>query len=195
MGMVSYNNVKKIELFFRSAQKEGIWAWDCVYKEAVLIFPTVLGLLGDNPMHSEFACHIGLRGKYFCRTCWVKGSDAQDGARLPNIPDDDTPGNSPAPSALASEDSFENVVLTTHQQQSAPAPGPPPTTSTANAHAPKRGKYKESMTAMFNRISAFVKVFQFFLKLNKISCRLIIMIAAGKASHQDRDAGNSWILF
>ncbi|KAF8178467.1 hypothetical protein BJ912DRAFT_1045365 [Pholiota molesta] len=54
------------------AQKNGIWAWDFVHKELVMIFPTVLALLGDNPMHSEFACHIGLRGKYFCRTCWVK---------------------------------------------------------------------------------------------------------------------------
>lgn len=36
----------------------------------------VLALLGDNPMQSEFACHIGLRGKFFCRACWVKGHDA-----------------------------------------------------------------------------------------------------------------------
>lgn len=27
-------------------------------------------------MQSEFACHIGLKGKFFCRACWVKGSDA-----------------------------------------------------------------------------------------------------------------------
>lgn len=26
-------------------------------------------------MQSEFACHIGLRGKFFCRACWVKGFD------------------------------------------------------------------------------------------------------------------------
>jgi len=29
-------------------------------------------------MQAEFACHIGMRGKYFCRSCWVKGSDAMD---------------------------------------------------------------------------------------------------------------------
>jgi hypothetical protein len=29
-------------------------------------------------MQSEFACHIGMRGKLFCRACWVKGSDALD---------------------------------------------------------------------------------------------------------------------
>jgi len=35
-----------------------------------------LALLGDNPMQSEFACHFGLVGKFFCHACWVKGSDA-----------------------------------------------------------------------------------------------------------------------
>jgi hypothetical protein len=45
--------------------------------EPVLLIPMVLSLLGDNPMQSEFACHIGLKGKLFCRACWVKGTDAQ----------------------------------------------------------------------------------------------------------------------
>ncbi|KAJ7842057.1 hypothetical protein B0H13DRAFT_1909984 [Mycena leptocephala] len=61
-----------------AAQKDGVWAWDCVLNELVLIIPTVLALLGDNPMQSEFACHIGLHGKYFCRACWVKGNDRSD---------------------------------------------------------------------------------------------------------------------
>ena len=43
--------------------------------EAVLVIPMVLALLGDNPMQSEFACHIGLKGKLFCQACWVKGFD------------------------------------------------------------------------------------------------------------------------
>ncbi|KAL1726516.1 hypothetical protein EV714DRAFT_219219 [Schizophyllum commune] len=55
------------------AQENGIWAWDYDTKEPVLLIPSVLALLGDNPMQSEFACHIGLRGKLFCRMCWVKG--------------------------------------------------------------------------------------------------------------------------
>ena len=34
-------------------------------------------------MQSEFACHIGLRGKFFCRACWVKGRDADDELAVP----------------------------------------------------------------------------------------------------------------
>ncbi|KAJ7707193.1 hypothetical protein B0H14DRAFT_2228663, partial [Mycena olivaceomarginata] len=51
----------------------GIWVWDIELNEPVLVIPEVLALLGDDPMQSEFACHIGLRGKLFCRACWVKG--------------------------------------------------------------------------------------------------------------------------
>ncbi|KAI6017922.1 hypothetical protein EDC04DRAFT_2870045 [Pisolithus marmoratus] len=53
----------------RSAQDTGIWAWDCIHKEQVLVIPSVLALLGDNPMQSELACHVGLMGKYFCHVC------------------------------------------------------------------------------------------------------------------------------
>ncbi|KAJ7160225.1 hypothetical protein C8R46DRAFT_1285735 [Mycena filopes] len=63
-----------------AAQEDGVWAWDCELGELVLLIPAVLALLGDNPMQSEFACHIGLRGKYFCRACWVKGSDSMEEA-------------------------------------------------------------------------------------------------------------------
>jgi len=62
-------------IMFREAQQLGIWAWDAAQDELVLVFPSVLSLLGDNPMQSELACHIGLRGKFFCRCCWVKGKD------------------------------------------------------------------------------------------------------------------------
>lgn len=54
--------------------------------EPVLVIPTVLALLGDNPMQSEFACHIGLQGKFFCRACWAKGSDALATAAEPEPP-------------------------------------------------------------------------------------------------------------
>ncbi|KAI0638455.1 hypothetical protein C8Q77DRAFT_1188202 [Trametes polyzona] len=70
----------------RSCQKDGVWAWDCTFNEPVLVIPSVLALLGDNPMQSEFACHIGLQAKLFCRNCWVKGRDVageHEGERAP----------------------------------------------------------------------------------------------------------------
>ncbi|KAJ3978017.1 hypothetical protein EV361DRAFT_189574 [Lentinula raphanica] len=59
-------------------QAEGYWAWDVELQEMVLVFPSVLAMLGDNPMQSEFACHVGLTGKFFCRCCWAKGRDAEN---------------------------------------------------------------------------------------------------------------------
>ncbi|KIJ58396.1 hypothetical protein HYDPIDRAFT_190814 [Hydnomerulius pinastri MD-312] len=66
------------------AQTHGIWAWDVVAKEMVLIIPAVLAVLGDNPMQSELACHVGLQGKYFCRNCWVKGHEAPEKDSVPS---------------------------------------------------------------------------------------------------------------
>ncbi|KAJ6604864.1 hypothetical protein B0H10DRAFT_2314156 [Mycena sp. CBHHK59/15] len=49
-------------------QKHGIWAWDAEYLELVLVIPSILAMLGDNPMQR----------KYFCRVCWVKGEPEAD---------------------------------------------------------------------------------------------------------------------
>ncbi|KAJ3739985.1 hypothetical protein DFH05DRAFT_1406273 [Lentinula detonsa] len=63
------------------AQTEGIWAWDSKYNDLVLVIPSVLALLGDNPMQSELACHIGFLGRLFCRNCWVSGKpESQEGS-------------------------------------------------------------------------------------------------------------------
>lgn len=78
-----------------------MWAWDCENKEPILVFPVVLVLLGDNPMQSKFACHIGMRGKFFCRACWVKGTDAAD-ATMPSERNND-PGESNAESVQSSD--------------------------------------------------------------------------------------------
>ncbi|KAJ7164737.1 hypothetical protein C8R43DRAFT_1086158 [Mycena crocata] len=85
--------------------RDGICAWDCHAQELVLMIPTVLALLGNNPMQSEFACHIGLKGKYFCRACWVKGSDALDkpGERLVGAKDLVVAGESDVESQVDSD--------------------------------------------------------------------------------------------
>ncbi|KAJ7736951.1 hypothetical protein DFH07DRAFT_842427, partial [Mycena maculata] len=61
-----------------TCQETGIWAWDAHYQELILVIPSVLAMLVDNPMQSEFACHIGFRGKLFCRACWAKGDPKSD---------------------------------------------------------------------------------------------------------------------
>ncbi|KAJ3008869.1 hypothetical protein NUW54_g2991 [Trametes sanguinea] len=56
----------------RQVQADGIWAWDAVLNEPILVLPFILALLGDNPMQSEFACHIGMQAKFFCHNCWFQ---------------------------------------------------------------------------------------------------------------------------
>jgi hypothetical protein len=43
------------------------------------VIPAVLAMLGDNPMQSELACHIGLTARLFCRICWVSAGDEVEG--------------------------------------------------------------------------------------------------------------------
>ncbi|KAI5983321.1 hypothetical protein EDC04DRAFT_2874144 [Pisolithus marmoratus] len=66
------------------AQMHGVWAWDIEAREMALVIPAVLVMLGDNPMQSELACHVGLQGKYFCHNCWVHGAGA-DSSQRPDL--------------------------------------------------------------------------------------------------------------
>jgi hypothetical protein len=108
----------------------------------------VLALLGDNPMQSEFACHIGLRGKLFCRSCWVKGTDAL-AETMPERPVNPhaSPGNSEVDAA----------------SETGSAAGSE--TSGGNSDDASGGKTKgrrkralKSMSNMVARVKAFVKV-------------------------------------
>ncbi|PBK90657.1 hypothetical protein ARMGADRAFT_866159, partial [Armillaria gallica] len=96
------------------AQADGIDAWDCELEEDVLLIPFVLALLGDNPMQSEFACHIGLRGKFFCRACWVMGknrsSDDDDGL------DDGADGDSSGASDTSQRPRRRQKLVETYDQ-------------------------------------------------------------------------------
>ena len=118
-----------------------------VLNEPVLVIPEVLALLGDNPMQSEFACHIGLRGKLFCRACWVKGTEALDptGSEEPAAPDEP-----PDPDRGAESDA--GSVNSSNGSDSEAG---------SNAGAKKKGKGKrvqETIAQMVNRVKAFMKV-------------------------------------
>ncbi|KAI0071651.1 hypothetical protein K474DRAFT_1606601 [Panus rudis PR-1116 ss-1] len=119
----------------RECQANGIWAWDCEYREWVLLIPSVLAILGDNPMQSEFSCHIGMMGKFFCRVCWV--SNSSDGNNQSDYEesiasDSDVSVNSEVSS------SSNRLVHSTGKQ--------------------KRRKKVETMEGMIERLTAFMKV-------------------------------------
>ncbi|KAJ7436186.1 hypothetical protein FB451DRAFT_1379084 [Mycena latifolia] len=55
--------IEAVVAMLREARKDGIEVWDCEYNEWILIIPWFLAFQGDNPMLSEFASHVGMKGK------------------------------------------------------------------------------------------------------------------------------------
>ncbi|KAJ3844653.1 hypothetical protein F5878DRAFT_706070 [Lentinula raphanica] len=123
------------------AQEHGIWAWDLATESVVLLLVSVFALLGDNPMQSEFACHIGLRGKFFCRTCWVKGKDAAA----------DRIQQATASSQVDSDSGSSGDGSEANSVQSGS------TAASKGGTKKKPTKYKESLASMVARVKAFVK--------------------------------------
>ena len=116
--------------------------------EPVLLIPMVLALLGDNPMQSEFACHIGLKGKLFCRACWVKGTDAQADATQHQ-------SDSPKASSHGSEADTASDSEASERNSDGAA------TASVAPSKRKKGRQKralESMSSMVDRVKAFTKV-------------------------------------
>ncbi|KAJ6556962.1 hypothetical protein B0H10DRAFT_2371346 [Mycena sp. CBHHK59/15] len=109
-------------------QARGIWVWDSLHRELVLVIPSVLAMLGDNPMQSEFACHIGFRGKFFCRACWAKGDPEND-----------------------DEDLAENSDQGSGSDTSASGPG-------GGIPKKRKGKKYQSVVDMISRVHQFMSV-------------------------------------
>ncbi|KAL1658383.1 hypothetical protein GGF50DRAFT_67362 [Schizophyllum commune] len=72
--------LEKIVDMLVDLRENGVEAYDWVHKELVIIAPWILAELGDNPMQSELAAHIGMRGRCYCRVCCYNqdSSDRQD---------------------------------------------------------------------------------------------------------------------
>ncbi|KAJ7686893.1 hypothetical protein B0H14DRAFT_2307407, partial [Mycena olivaceomarginata] len=64
--------IEAVTAMLREAREDGIQVWDCEYNEWILILPWFLAFQGDNPMSSEFASHVGMKGKFFCCICKAK---------------------------------------------------------------------------------------------------------------------------
>ena len=136
----------------RTAQCDGIWAWDAVHREPVLVLPWVLALLGDNPMQSEFACHMGMRAKRFCRVCEVKGRDMAD--------DDDHAGEGRSrDESEISEGSDEDIEASEGGDNEGLSGGEESGADGTRARKPGKGKKKmEGMSDMLTRVRNFLKV-------------------------------------
>jgi hypothetical protein len=130
--------------FHRAAWNTGIWAWDCVHEDHTLVIPFVAALLGDNPMQSEFACHVGPGGKFLCRICNVKGMDVlTDGLQPSTAPTsiDGADGGHTTPNSIGTSDSDGDG-----------------NSSASNTSAPTNGRKRklESMQEMVERITRVV---------------------------------------
>ncbi|KAK7043938.1 hypothetical protein VNI00_008104 [Paramarasmius palmivorus] len=128
------------------AQTHGIWAWDSATDEPVLLLVCVLALLGDNPMQSEFACHIGLKGKRFCRACLVKGKDAAENAAAGLDVDEGNESDGEGIESDGEVESDQGSVST-----SASRPGSP------SGKPRKKGRAAETLESMIRRVKEFVK--------------------------------------
>jgi len=104
----------------------------------VLVIPVVLAMLGDNPMQSELACHVGLAGKFFCRCCWVKGRDTDDSENPQNQREDSDAGSNMSAQSGDSSGS--------HDGKSA-----------------RKGSHKETMQELVDRAKRFLGVSRIFL--------------------------------
>lgn len=142
-----------IHCFHRSdSQSSGIWAWDCVLKEMVLVVPSVLAMLGDNPMQSEIACHIGLAGKLFCRVCRVsKGS-----------PDGES---EEAVTASGGREATADETASVRSQAADSVSDAASIDSSQGGHAGQNGRKKksETMAEMVDRVRRFMSVGLFVL--------------------------------
>ncbi|KAJ8518506.1 hypothetical protein ONZ45_g4413 [Pleurotus djamor] len=119
----------------KSSQEDGIWAWDCVHEEPVLIIPMILALLGDNPMQS---------------------TDASDESSIPSHPhgavarEEDNESRVSSPESAAASDAASD---STNGADKSP--------SGFKKDGKKRSKkVKETLHQMMTRLSSFIKVGQ-----------------------------------
>ncbi|KAJ8077858.1 hypothetical protein PM082_002299 [Marasmius tenuissimus] len=135
----------------QDGQTHGIWAWDGELDEPVLLLPAVLALLGDNPMQSKFACHIGLHGKLFCSACKVKGKDSKAAHA------DGEKSNTETSSAESSADEEGNDSESESESDDSDDSNDSSVGSKGGKKKKKRKKFVKSLEAMKRRVFDFIK--------------------------------------
>ncbi|KAL0069626.1 hypothetical protein AAF712_003284 [Marasmius tenuissimus] len=136
-----------------------------------------MAMVGDNPMQSEFACHIGMNGKFFCRVCEVSGLVAEERPNTPvgsahNSPDQNV-GSANDINGGEMMDSDAESIMSEHESISdeehsvAHAANEPTrvTTPPKVTSAPKKGrrsgrkkKTPETMQEMVECVTNFMKL-------------------------------------
>ena len=107
------------------------------------MIPSVLALLGDNPMQSELSCHVCMNGNLFCRICYVQGADKSETVGIMN--ESGGGSNSAANANTADCDSDQSSV-----------------------NSSSRGttqKKQDTMAGLVSRAREFLKVYLFILSL------------------------------
>ena len=110
------------------------------------MIPFVAALLGDNPMQSEFACHVGPGGKFLCRVCDVKGRDLSTNGLQPSTPStsiDGSNGGRTTPDSIGSSDGDGDGNSLA---------------SITGAPANRRTRKPETMQEMIERVACFIHI-------------------------------------
>ncbi|KAH9886480.1 hypothetical protein C8Q73DRAFT_669148 [Cubamyces lactineus] len=133
-------------MFFWAEQRRRIWAWDCVLNEPILVLPSVLALLGANPMQMKGRDVAEERGS---------GYAAADDAASVASEESTGAASSFAPLGQESEGGVAGYPSDGGSDGASSAPDEPV------GKDKKRGWAKralESMADMASRVSAFLKL-------------------------------------
>ena len=124
--------------------------------QAVLLIPSVLALLGDNPMQSEFACHVGLGEKYFCRICYTCNPtiEEENSGPVDCTANSDTELNSSASDAITDNELGRGAGARGASRQTSAAKG----ARVKNKKKASKKKKPESLAQLIGRAQGFLKV-------------------------------------